>query len=210
MVIGVIESDGGTLYCTALFFGPDGMLMGKHRKLMPTVAERLIWGCGDGSTLPVLDTGLGKIGAVICWENYMPVMRMAMYGKGINIHCAPTADARDTWLSTMQHIALEGRCFVFSACQYITRGAYDKDYQCALGNDPDTVVMRGNSVIISPMGKRLVEPCTTAETILHAELDLDEIAHTKFEFDAVGHYARPDVFSLSVNEAPMGAVRFSK
>lgn len=210
VVIGVIESDGGTLYCTALFFGPDGALMGKHRKLMPTVAERLIWGFGDGSTLPVLNTELGNIGAVICWENYMPAMRMAMYGKGINVYCAPTADSRDSWLSTMQHIALEGRCFVLSACQYITRGAYDEDYQCALGDDPDTVVMRGNSVIFSPMGKMLVEPCTSAETILYAELDFDEIARTKFEFDAVGHYARPDVFTLSVNEAPMGAVRFTK
>ena len=100
LVVGVIERDGGTLYCTALFFGPDGRLLGKHRKLMPTAMERLVWGFGDGSTLPVLDTPLGKLGAVICWENYMPLLRMAMYAKGVQLYCAPTADDRDTWLPT--------------------------------------------------------------------------------------------------------------
>jgi len=122
VVIGVIEREIGTLYCTALFFSPEGRLMGKHRKLMPTAMERLVWGYGDGSTLPVFHTPLGKIGAVICWENYMPLLRMAMYSKGIQIYCAPTADDRDTWLPSMQHIALEGRCFVLSACQFIRRG----------------------------------------------------------------------------------------
>ena len=122
LVAGVIERDGGTLYCTVLFFGPGGDLLGKHRKLMPTAMERLVWGYGDGSTLTALDTPLGRMGAVICWENYMPLMRMAMYGKGVQIYCAPTADSRDTWLPTMRHVALEGRCFVLSACQYLTRG----------------------------------------------------------------------------------------
>ena len=101
LVIGVIERDGGTLYCTVLFFAPDGEYLGKHRKLMPTALERLVWGYGDGSTLPVFDTDLGKLGAVICWENYMPMMRMAMYNKGIQIYCAPTADDRETWIATM-------------------------------------------------------------------------------------------------------------
>ena len=118
LVIGVIERDGGTLYCTALFLGPDGALLGKHRKLMPTAAERLVWGYGDGSTLTVLDTAAGRLGAVICWENYMPLLRMAMYAKGVQIWCAPTADARDTWIATMRHIACEGRCFVLSANQF--------------------------------------------------------------------------------------------
>src|SRR5512135_3287264 len=104
LVIGVIERDGGTLYCTVLFLSPDGQLMGKHRKLMPTAMERLVWGFGDGSTLPVFDTPLGKIGSVICWENYMPMLRMAMYSKGIQLYCAPTADDRDTWLASMRHI----------------------------------------------------------------------------------------------------------
>ena len=124
LVIGVIERDGGTLYCTALFFCPEHGLLGKHRKLMPTAAERLIWGFGDGSTMPVFDTPLGKIGAVICWENYMPMLRMAMYSKGVQLYCAPTADDRDTCVPTMQHIALEGRCFVLSSCQYVKRGDY--------------------------------------------------------------------------------------
>lgn len=118
LVIGVIERDGGTLYCTVLFFTPDGALLAKHRKLMPTVAEKLIWGFGDGSTLPVLDTPHGKLGAVICWENYMPLLRTAMYAKGIQLYCAPTVDDRERWTATMRHIALEGRCFVLAACQY--------------------------------------------------------------------------------------------
>ena len=111
LVIGVIERDGGTLYCTVLFFSADGHYLGKHRKLMPTASERLIWGFGDGSTLPVFETPLGRLGAVICWENYMPLLRMTMYAKGIQLYCAPTADGRDSWIATMQHIALEGRCF---------------------------------------------------------------------------------------------------
>jgi nitrilase len=114
LVVGVIERDGGTLYCTVLFLGADGSYLGKHRKLMPTAGERLVWGFGDGSTLPVVETDLGRMGAVICWENYMPLLRAAMYAKGIQLYCAPTADGRDTWLPTMQHIALEGRCFAIT------------------------------------------------------------------------------------------------
>ena len=114
-----IERDGGTLYCTALTFGPDGRLLGKHRKLMPTALERVIWGSGDGSTLTVVNTPLGKIGSVICWENYMPLVRMAMYAKGIELYCAITVDDRETWIPTVRHIALEGRCFVLSACQFL-------------------------------------------------------------------------------------------
>jgi nitrilase len=132
LVIGVIERDGGTLYCTALFFGPGGLL-GKHRKLMPTAVKRIIWGFGDGSTLPVFDTPGGKMGAVICWENYMPLLRAAMYAEGIQIYCAPTADDRETWIPTIRHIALEGRCFVLSACQYIRRGDYPADYPAIQG-----------------------------------------------------------------------------
>ena len=119
--IGVIEKDNGTLYCTVLMISKKGEFIGKHRKVMPTAMERLVWGYGDGSTLPVIDTPIGKIGSVICWENYMPLMRMAMYSKGIQLYCAPTADDRETWISTMTHTALEGRCFVFSSCQYLLR-----------------------------------------------------------------------------------------
>src|SRR6202165_4556458 len=128
LVVGVSERDGGTLYCTVLFFSPDGGYLGKHRKLMPTAMERLVWGFGDGSTLPVFDTPLGRLGSVICWENYMPMLRMAMYAKGIQLYCAPTADGRDTWISTVQHIALEGRCFVLSSNQFCRRSDYPTDY----------------------------------------------------------------------------------
>ena len=204
--LGVMEKDGGTLYCTVLFFGPDGALLGKHRKLMPTAMERLIWGFGDGSTLPVLDTPFGKLGAVICWENYMPLLRTAMYAKGVQIYCAPTADDRDTWVSTMQHVALEGRCFVLSACQYLTRGDCPDDYDAIQGDDPKTVLMRGGSCIVSPLGQVLAGPDFNGPTILTADLDLDDIARGKFDFDVTGHYARPDVFRLHVNERAMTPV----
>jgi nitrilase len=193
LVIGVIERDAGTLYCTALFLAPDGSLAGKHRKLMPTAMERLIWGFGDGSTLPVFETGFGKIGAVICWENYMPLLRAAMYAKGIQFYCAPTVDDRETWAVTMRHIALEGRCFVLSACQYSQAG---------------DAPIRGGSVIVGPLGAILAGPRYDCECILTAELDPGEIAEGKFDLDVVGHYARPDVFQLEVNETASLPVRF--
>ncbi|MDO7835546.1 carbon-nitrogen hydrolase family protein [Sphingobium sp. HBC34] len=207
VVIGVIERDGGTVYCTALFLDGEKGLVAKHRKLMPTGAERLIWGFGDGSTMPVIDTSLGRIGAVICWENYMPMMRMAMYDQGVTLYCAPTADDRDGWASSMQHIALEGRCFVLSACQHITRAAYPQDYDCALGDDPDTVLLRGGSMIVAPLGAVLAGPDYSGETILYADIDTDEVIRGKYDFDVAGHYARPDIFSLSVNVAPQRAVK---
>jgi nitrilase len=206
LVIGVIERDGGTLYCTVLFFSPDGRLMGKHRKLMPTAMERLIWGFGDGSTLPVFDTPVGKIGAVICWENYMPMLRMHMYAQGIQLYCAPTADHRDTWLPSMRHIALEGRCFVLSCCQYLTRADCPEDYPAIQGNDPATVLMRGGSCIIGPLGQILAGPNFDGPCILTAELDLNEIPRGKYDFDVVGHYARPDIFRLHVNTKPASPV----
>jgi len=208
LVIGVIERDGGTLYCTVLFYAPDGTLIGTHRKLMPTAMERLIWGYGDGSTLPVLDTPLGKIGAAICWENYMPLLRTSLYAKGIQLWCAPTVDDRDVWIASMRHIAVEGRCFVLAACQYATRGDYPDDYVPMQGDTPDTVLIRGGSVIISPFGDLLAGPHYGHAAVLIADLDLDEIARGKFDLDVVGHYARPDVFQLRVNEAPTPAVVF--
>ncbi len=202
VVIGVIERDGGTLYCTVLFFSPEGELLGKHRKLMPTAMERLVWGYGDGSTLPVFDTPFGKLGSVICWESYMPLLRMAMYGKGIQLYCMPTADDKDSWLATARHIALEGRCFVLTACQYLTRADFPEDYDAIQGNAPDTVLMRGGSAIVSPLGEVLAGPDYEGECILTADLDLDDIARGKFDFDVVGHYARPDIFQLVVDESP--------
>ena len=209
-MVGVIERDGGALYCTVLNFGPDGTYLGKHRKLMPTALERLVWGYGDGSTLPVFDTEIGKLGSVICWENYMPAMRMAMYSKGIQLYCAPTADDRDSWIATMRHIAIEGRCFVLSCNQYCKRSDYPDDYAAVQGDDPDTVMTRGGSCIINPFGEILAGPDYDGEIILTADLDMDEIARGKYDFDATGHYARPDVFRLLVNEEPAPAVQTVK
>ncbi len=208
LVVGVIERDGGTLYCTVLFFAPDGAFLGKHRKLMPTAMERLIWGFGDGSTMPVIATPIGRVGAVICWENYMPLLRMSMYAKGVQIYCAPTADDRDTWVATMQHVALEGRCFVLSACQFIRRAAFSADYAPVQGDNPETVLMRGGSLIVSPLGKLLAGPCYDGECVLSAEIDLDEITEGKYDLDVAGHYARPDVFRLIVNERPAPPASF--
>ena len=208
LAIGVIERDTqfsqGTLYCTLLYFGPDGMLLGKHRKLKPTGSERLIWGEGDGSTLTVLETELGKIGGLICWENYMPLARMAMYSKGVEIYLAPTADARDSWQSTLRHIACEGRCFVLGCNQFVTKGMYPDDLEGLdeLDEHPD-VICRGGSAIISPFGEVLAGPLYDKEGILFADIDLAEVARGKFDFDVVGHYARPDVFQLVVNESPL-------
>jgi len=207
VVTGIIERDGGTLYCTAVYLGPDGSILGKHRKLMPTALERLVWGFGDGSTLAAVDTPYGKLGAVICWENYMPALRMAMYQQRVALYCAPTADDRDSWASTMQHIAMEGRCFVLSACQHLRRSQFPAEQMNnRLPEAPDTVLMRGGSIIIDPLGKRLAGPVYNEDALLTAELDLSQIAMAQMDFDVVGHYARPDVFSLRVNTAPQRAV----
>jgi len=207
LIIGVIERDTqfsqGTLYCTILYFSPDGELIGKHRKLKPTAGERLIWGEGDGSTLTVINTEFGKIGGLICWENYMPLARMAMYSKGVEIYLAPTADARDTWQSTLRHIACEGRCFVLGCNQFVTKAMYPGDLEGLedLARQPETVC-RGGSAIISPLGEVLVGPLYDQEGTLFAELDLGEIPRSRYDFDVAGHYARPDVFKLTVNEKP--------
>jgi nitrilase len=202
LVIGVIERERGTLYCCVLFFAPDGTFLGKHRKVMPTASERLIWGYGDGSTLPVFSTPFGRLGAVICWENYMPLLRTYMYAQGIEIYCAPTADHRDTWSATMQHIAAEGRCFVLGCNQFNRRRDFPKTYKTAFGEARDTVISRGGSCIVDPFGKFLAGPNFQDETILVAELDRGLLPKAKFDFDAVGHYSRPDIFRLIVDDLP--------
>ena len=211
LAVGVIEKGAapspGTLFCTLLYFAPDGTLAGLHRKLKPTAAERLIWGEGDGSTMPVLDTPLGKVGGLICWENYMPLARTAMYGKGVEIYLAPTADSRDRWQATLRHIALEGRCFVVGCNQYVSKNHYPPDIEILadLENWPEPL-SRGGSSIYGPLGDTLAGPLIGESGILYADLDLGDIARGKFDFDVVGHYARPDVFRLQVNERPMRAV----
>lgn len=214
LAIGIIERDStyshGTLYCTLLYYGPDGRLLAKHRKLKPTGAERYIWGEGDGSTLPVLTTELGRVGGLICWENYMPLARMAVYAQGVEIYLAPTADSRDTWQSTIRHIACEGRCFVLSCCQYVTRDQYpnEVEIQEELAAAPE-VLSRGGSAIVGPFGEYLAGPLFGEEGILTADLDTSLLAQAKFDFDVTGHYARPDVLRLLVNRVPQAPVVFS-
>ena len=185
LVIGVIERGGGTLYCTALFFDSEGVLRGKHRKVMPTAMERLIWGFGDASTLDVHPLPVGRVGAAICWENYMPLLRAHLYNQGVELYCAPTVDDRDSWIPTLRHIAFEGRCFVLSACQYLRDAG-------------GAALIRGGSVIVNPFGEMLAGPNYSGECVLSAELDLGQIAEGKFDLDVAGHYARPDIFKLTV------------
>jgi nitrilase len=201
LVVGIVERDAGTLYCTVVFYAEDGTFLGKHRKLMPTAAERLVWGFGDGSTLPVMKTQAGLVGAAICWENYMPMYRVTLYSKGIQVWCAPTVDDRERWTATMRHIALEGRCFVVSANQYSVRSDYPGDYETGYGDDPEAVLIGGGSCIVDPHGELLVAPNRQSETIIVADIDLGEITRGAYDLDVVGHYARPDVFQLHVNEA---------
>jgi len=203
LALGVTEKEnrGGSLYCTLLYFDPKGNLVGKHRKIKPTGLERYIWAESDGTSLISLDTSLGKIGGLICWENYMPLARMALYQKGIEIYLAPTADQRPSWQNTLQHIALEGRCFVLSSNQWVRKSDYPKEYQEDLKNEPENLCS-GGSVIISPMGEVLAGPLWNQEGLLTAELDFSLLAKSKLDFDVIGHYSRKDIFQLEVRNQP--------
>ncbi|CAD6188059.1 unnamed protein product [Caenorhabditis auriculariae] len=206
LVVGVVERAKSTLYCSVFFFSHEQGFLGKHRKLMPTALERCIWGQGDGSTMSVFNTDVGRIGAAICWENYMPLYRTHLYSKEVQIYLAPTVDDRDVWLSTMRTIALEGRCYVLSACQFLRSAAYPEDHPLRKKFGDDEILIRGGSCAVDPMGRILVEPEFGVETIRYAEIDLDEIPRGKFDLDVVGHYTRPDIFQLSVNESPQLSV----
>ena len=201
LVMGITERDAtnGSLYCSLIYFSPEGRLIGKHRKLKPTAAERIIWGEGDGTDLEVFDTPFGKMGGLICWENYMPLARTTLYEQGIQIYLAPTADARDTWQATLQHIALEGRCFVIGCNQFVTKQMYPPEIKNLpeMQHQPD-IMSRGGSVVISPLGKVLSGPLFDQEDILLVSLDLDEITRSKLDFDPIGHYSRPDVFEIKL------------
>jgi nitrilase len=203
VALGVTEREtlGGSLHCSLLYFDNQGNLVGKHRKLKPTGLERYVWAESDGSTLVSFDTSIGRIGGLICWENYMPLARMAMYQKGVDIYLAPTADTRESWQSTMQHIALEGRCFVLAANQFVKKSDYPERYQEDLTDQPD-VMSTGGSVIISPMGDVLAGPLWHQEGLLTAELDFSVLAKSKLDFDVIGHYSRKDVFNFSVKNQP--------
>jgi nitrilase len=202
MIVGAIVRDGATLHCTALHIAPDGRLAGHRGKLMPTAAERLVWGQGGPEDVRAFDSPVGRIGAVICWENFMPLFRAALYEQGVTIWAAPTVDERPQWEVAMRHIAHEGRCFLVSACQWLPPS------QTALG-DPITLVDRaadapliaGGSMIVSPMGEVLAGPLRGGEGLIVAEVDLADVVRARFDFDAAGHYARPDIFTLDVTGA---------
>lgn len=206
LVVGAIERGGNTLYCSALFFEPGIGLAARHRKLMPTGTERLIWGQGDGSTLPVIDAAAGRIGGAICWENHMPLLRTAMYAKGVEIWCAPTVDERDIWQCSMRHIAHEGRCFVVSACQ-VQPSPTDLGVDVP-GWDAGRPLINGGSVIVGPLGDVLAGPLRGGTGLLTARIDTADLVRARYDFDVVGHYSRPDIFSLTVDERPRPPVRF--
>ena len=207
LVVGVIERDGSSLYCSALFFDPEQGLIGKHRKLMPTGTERLIWAQGDGSTLTTVNTQAGTAGAAICWENHMPLLRTAMYAKGVEIWCAPTVDERDVWQASMRHIAHEGRCFVVSACQ-IQPSPAELGIEVA-DWDSNRPLIRGGSLIVGPLGDVLAGPMREQSGLLTAQVDTAQLVQARYDFDVVGHYSRPDVFELSVDERPKQGVVFN-
>jgi nitrilase len=191
LVIGVIERELGTLYCSSLLFTPDVGFSGKHRKLMPTASERLLWGQGDGTTMQVASTVVGRVGMSICWENYMPLFRQHLYAQGVELWCAPTVDSREMWQTSMRHIAYEGRCFVLSACQWLTRDDWPEDLRETAGT------INGGSLIVGPDGSVLAGPLQ-GEGLLLADIDLDQIPRGRFDLDVAGHYSRPDIFELKV------------
>ena len=200
--IGVTERDSvhATLYCTNLLFTPDGSLAGKHRKLKPTGTERCVWGEGNGSGLVTVDTPFGVTGALICWENYMPLARAALYQSGVTLYLAPTADSREEWQVTMRHIALEGRCFVVGCNQYVTKSMYPRDFHYAyeLESQPEEMCP-GGSCVVDPFGRYVAGPLWNCEGTLYADLDMDQVILSRMDFDPAGHYSRPDVFRLTVD-----------
>lgn len=203
LVLGVTEKNrtNGSLYCSMLYISPTQGLLGVHRKIKPTGTERLIWAEAAGDSLVTFDTKIGKLGGLICWENYMPQARMAMYQQGVEIYIAPTADSREEWTATLRHIALEGRCFVLGCNQYYTKSMYPEKYVETVAGEPDNLCP-GGSIIVSPLGKILAGPLFGEAGALIAELDLEEVIRSKLDFDLIGHYARPDIFKLNVTGQP--------
>ena len=201
--IGVSERDAvtGTLYNSNLIFSPEGVLMSCHRKLKPTGAERVVWGDADRSFFPVEQTPWGPMGAMICWESYMPLARTALYQKGVTLYLSPNTNDNDEWQATIRHIALEGRCYFINSDLYFTRASYPDTLHCPeeLARLPE-VVCRGGSCIVDPFGHYVTEPVWDREAIIRAELDLRLVAASRMEFDPCGHYARPDVLQLQVDD----------
>jgi nitrilase len=203
LVVGITEKQeqNNSLYCSMVYISPTDGLLGVHRKIKPTGTERVIWAEAAGESLVTFKTNIGKLGGLICWENYMPLARMSMFKKGVEIYIAPTADSREEWTATMKHIALEGRCFVLGCNQYFTKSMYSKEYLELAKDEPENMCP-GGSIVVSPFGKVLVGPLFGEADMLIAELDLDEIVHSKMDFDVNGHYNRVDVFDFKVNNQP--------
>lgn len=203
MVIGITEKQqtNGSLYCSMIYLSPTEGLLGVHRKIKPTGTERLVWAEAGAESLVTFDTKIGKLGGLICWENYMPLARMSMYLKGVEIYIAPTADSRDQWTATMQQIALEGRCFVLGCNQYMTASMYPDKYKDEVANQ-DENFCPGGSVIVSPLGKIIAGPLFNEAGVLVTELDLEDIKRSKLDFDVIGHYARNDIFDFNVKGQP--------
>ncbi|MFA9429209.1 carbon-nitrogen hydrolase family protein [Egicoccus sp. AB-alg2] len=209
LAVGINERDGSTLYNSLAWFGPDGHLLAVHRKLMPTGGERLVWGMGDGSTMSVLDTPVGRLGGLICWENYMPLARYHLYAQGMDVLVAPTWDNSDAWVPTMRHIAKEGRCFVVGVTfclrgSDVPQGIPGRD---EIYGGSDDWLARGNSCVVGPGGQLLAGPLVGEPGIVIADCDLDALVSARRQFDPVGHYARPDVFRLEVDERPRPPAR---
>jgi len=203
LVIGVTEKQNanGSLFCSMLYISPIKGLLGVHRKIKPTGSERLIWAEAAGESLVTFDTKIGKLGGLICWENNMPLARMSMYLKGVEIYIAPTADSREQWTATMQQIAMEGRCFVLGCNQYMTTSMYPEKYKQVIANQEENFCP-GGSVIVSPLGKVIEGPLFDKAGVLVANLDLEDIKRSKLDFDVIGHYSRDDIFEFKVNGQP--------
>ncbi len=210
LVMGVNErSRSGTLYNTILFIGRDGQLLGKHRKLVPTYHERMVWAPGDASTLRVFDTEIGRLSGLICWEHWMPLARYALYAQGEQVHASLWPSADETFLLACRHIAFEGRLFVIVSCSYLTKAMLPADFELMkeMESFPE-VLFRGGSAIIGPDAKYLAGPIYDHEAILYADIDLEQIIEEKQALDVVGHYARPEVFTLHINRREMTPATF--
>ncbi len=215
IVCGIEERESqlgrATLYNTVITIGADGTLLNKHRKLMPTNPERMVWGFGDATGLRVVDTPSGRIGTLLCWENFMPLARYALYAQGVELYIAPTYDSGDNWIGTLQHIAREGCCWVIG-CGNLMRGSDipddfpDKE---SLYPDKDEWVNPGDSVVIAPGGRIVAGPLHQEDGLLYCEIDLKEVAIAKRTLDVTGHYSRPDIFQLKVNTTPQSPIDFT-
>jgi len=206
VAMGVNERSGGTLYNTLLYLSPEGTLVGAHRKLMPTGGERTVWGMGDGSRLDVVRTPFGVVGGLLCWENYMPLARAAMYAQGVDVYLAPTWDNSDTWVATLRHIAKEGRCYVVGVAPVLRGSDVPADLRGETYGGDDDWMCRGLTTIVAPGGHILAGPLEEKEGILYAEVDSAVAMLERRQFDPVGHYSRPDVFHLTVDTTARSAV----